>query len=183
MPDLTPAVEPAPAPPPVDALLPEQWQRGHRLDERTVSAEPKDEPGWAFPWCICGAQWVDGACEVLGAIKAAWAAGVAEGRRQATEERTEEVERLQVLLDQAEQYARDLQDDGDAEAERDEEWGLRYKVDGLQREAGDGGHVFSSRDEAEQHITAWRRHYPQLTYTDVEYMSREVLTNPWVPRG
>lgn len=65
-----------PVPPPVDALFPAHWERGHRLDLDKRATERPD------PWCICGAAWLEGSCEVLDAIKAAWAAGVEEGRRQ-----------------------------------------------------------------------------------------------------
>jgi len=78
------------------------------------------------------------------------AAGVAEGRRQATEG-----------------------------YDRDEEWTMRYRLNGTLTLGEDGGHVLDSREDAERHIDVWRRHYPDLTYTDVEYLRREVLSGPW----
>ena len=81
---------------------------------------------------------------------ALWERGVAEGRRQATEG-----------------YSRDV------------EWTMRYRLNGTLALGEDGGHVLDSREDAERHIDVWRRHYPDLTYTDVEYLRREVLTGPW----
>lgn len=65
--------------------------------------------------------------------------------------------------------------------EVEEQWGMRYLLNGQRYEAGDGGHVFDSRDQAAQHIEAWRSAYPTLTYTDVEYLRRQVITTPWEP--
>jgi hypothetical protein len=93
-----------------------------------------------------------------------------------------EVERLQVLLDHAEQYARDFQD-GEG-WDREEQWALSYTLNGTPQEPGSGGHVFDSRAEAQQaqrHIEAWQRHYPDLTYADVKYHRREILTGEWQP--
>jgi hypothetical protein len=90
-----------------------------------------------------------------------------------------EIERLQALLDHAEQYARDLQD-GEG-WDREEEWALSYTLNGTPQAPGHGGSVFSDRAEAQRHIEAWQRHYPDLTYADVKYHRREILTGEWQP--
>lgn len=65
--------------------------------------------------------------------------------------------------------------------EREEQWAISYTLNGDPCEPGHGGHVFGSREEAEAHLGAWRRLYPNLTYTDEVYHRREVLTGRWVP--
>lgn len=87
---------------------------------------------------------------VAAAEQAAYERGVAEGRRQATEG-----------------------------WDRDEEWAISYTLNGDPKPPEYGGHIFDSREDAERHIDAWRRHYPDLTYTDEVYHRREVLTGPW----
>lgn len=77
-------------------------------------------------------------------------AGVAEGRRQATEG-----------------------------FDRDEEWAISYSLNGDPKPPEYGGHIFDSRAEAERHLDTWRRHYPDQTYADEVYHRREVLTGPW----
>ena len=67
-----------------------------------------------------------------------------------------------------------------ADADRDEEWTVRYTMNGDPKPPEWGGHVFSDRDEAELHIATWRRVYPDLTYTDVHYLQRDLFTGPWV---
>lgn len=65
--------------------------------------------------------------------------------------------------------------------DRDEEWAISYTLNGDPCEPEHGGHVFDSREQAERHLDAWRRHYPNLTYADELYHRREVLTGPWEP--
>jgi hypothetical protein len=67
-----------------------------------------------------------------------------------------------------------------AEAEREEEWSMRYKLNGKETLGEDGGHVFNSHSEAQRHIEAWTRHYPTLHYSDVRYVRRDAITTPWV---
>jgi hypothetical protein len=85
-------------------------------------------------------------------LTATWQSAVAEGRRQATEG-----------------------------FEVREEWAISYTLNGNPCEPAHGGHVFDSREEAERHLDAWRRHYPDLTYADEVYHRREVMTGPWEP--
>lgn len=66
-------------------------------------------------------------------------------------------------------------------AERAEEWTMRYRLNGKETCGEDAGHLFDSRAEAEAHIAAWRLHYPQLTYSDVVYLRRDVHVGPWQP--
>ena len=66
-------------------------------------------------------------------------------------------------------------------SEAAEEWSMRYNINGKPQCAEDNGHVFDSRAQAEQHIEAWRRFYPDLTYSDVEYLVRDAITTPWCP--
>jgi hypothetical protein len=93
--------------------------------------------------------------------------------------RFEEIEKLRAQLEHAEQYARDFQD-GEG-WDREEQWALSYALNGTPQEPGHGGHVFDSRAEAQRHIEAWQRHNPNLTYADVTYHRREVLTGEWQP--
>lgn len=65
-------------------------------------------------------------------------------------------------------------------AEVDQEWGMRYKLNGRPQTPEDTGHTFDSRHDAQQHITVWAKSYPTLTYTDVEYLVRQRITTPWV---
>lgn len=93
------AVEPVSVAPPVDALLKLVAQYGqHTYDE----ADGVEDAGFFASGTYRRVE--------IG-IEGLWAAGVGEGRRQ----HAEDVERLQVLLDHAEQYARDLQDNGVAD--------------------------------------------------------------------
>jgi hypothetical protein len=64
-------------------------------------------------------------------------------------------------------------------AEVEEQWTMRYVLNGRWQSAEDGGHVFDSREQATQHLEAWRIHFPTLTYTNVEYLRRQVITMPW----
>ncbi len=63
----------------------------------------------------------------------------------------------------------------------EEEWTLRYKINGQQREIDSTNHIFEDREDAERHIRTWIQHYPDLTYTDVEYHHRKVWYGPWQP--
>lgn len=64
-------------------------------------------------------------------------------------------------------------------AEVEEQWTMRYVLNGRWQTAEDGGHVFDSREQATRHLEAWRIHFPTLTYTNVEYLRRQVITMPW----
>jgi hypothetical protein len=75
-----------------------------------------------------------------------------------------------------------IADHGRVEAWRTEdEWTIRYRVNGGALTIGeDISLVFESREEAEAHIAMWRRDSPEMTYTDVAYLKRQVTTGPWV---
>ena len=70
-----------------------------------------------------------------------------------------------------------------AAEETEEEWSMRYRLNGDEKEPGYGGHVFDSREEAQRHIEAWRQHYPNLSYTDVRFVRRTVSWSPWEDAG
>jgi hypothetical protein len=63
----------------------------------------------------------------------------------------------------------------------EEQWTMRYLLNGKPQCAEDNGHVFDSRADAERHIEAWREFYPKLIYSDVEYLRRDDITTPWEP--
>lgn len=65
-------------------------------------------------------------------------------------------------------------------ASREEEWTMRYRVNGVQQLGEDGGVVLDSLQECQDQIAAWREwHAGKVTYTDVEYLRRDVHTGPW----
>lgn len=68
-------------------------------------------------------------------------------------------------------------------AEEGEEWALVYRLDGVEKEAGSGGHVFDSRRDAQLHIDTWRSLYPSMSYTDVRFVRRSTWTGPWENAG
>jgi len=84
--DLTPDAEPAPVPPPVDALLKLINSYGRHALE---TGEGIDDAG-----ASAGITWR----QIKTAVPALYAAGVAEGRRQATEERTEKLAKVEQYL-------------------------------------------------------------------------------------
>jgi hypothetical protein len=66
----------------------------------------------------------------------------------------------------------------------EDEWTMRYRIDGGALANGeDIGLVFESREEAEAHIAMWRRDSPELDYTDVAFLRRQVATGPWRDPG
>jgi hypothetical protein len=86
--------------------------------------------------------------------------GLAEGRQ--------DVERLTLLLEQAEQYARDLQDE--AGWNRVEEWGVRV-VDPHPRRTEKPGDIIRLAEET-------ARHGPSI-WAGWTTVRREVLTSEW----
>lgn len=68
-----------------------------------------------------------------------------------------------------------------ADADRAEEWTMRYSLNGGPLQIGEeGGHVLDDLEDCQRHIRVWQQHYPDLTYSDVSYLRRDVFTGPWV---